>query len=85
MSRRITKTQEFREIKQMFDAMELEFNSIEEQLILGEADVKLNSIAFHFGKIYELYKAVVAKLEIYEPKRKPSDPKNLRPVVVPKS
>jgi hypothetical protein len=70
MSRKVTKTQEFKDIRDLFANMEKEFNAVEKELIQGEAEVKLNSISWHFGKMYELYKAIVIKLEIFEPKRR---------------
>jgi len=82
MSRKVTKIEDFRQIKAMFEALENEFNKIEEQLLKGEAEVKLNTISWHFGKAYEVYKAIAQKLEIFEPKRRPTAPENLREVVV---
>ena len=67
---KVTKTQEFKEIRDLFSNMENEFNAVETELIKGEAEVKLNSISWHFGKMYELYKAIVLKLEIFEPKKR---------------
>ena len=70
MYRKVTKSQEFRDIRDLFGNMEREFNAVEAELIKGEAEVKLNSISWHFGKMYELYKAIVLKLEIFEPKKR---------------
>jgi hypothetical protein len=61
--------------------MEKEFNDVEAQLILKEEEVKLNSISYHFGKAVEIYKSIVEKLEIFEPKKRPTSPENLKPFV----
>ena len=81
MSRRVNKSQDYRDIRMMFSAMEKEFNDIEAQLVLKEEEVKLNNISWHFGKAYEIYKTIVEKLEIFEPKKRPTAPENLKPVV----
>jgi hypothetical protein len=69
----------------MFSAMEKEFNDVEAQLILKEEEVKLNNVSYHFGKAVEIYKMIVEKLEIFEPKKRPTAPENLKPFTPHKS
>jgi hypothetical protein len=84
MSRKVTKIEDFRYIQKMFHNLEDEFNKVEAQLTKNstEAEANLNVITWHFGKAYEIYKIIVEKLEIFEPKRRPTAPENLREVVV---
>jgi hypothetical protein len=83
MSRRVTKVEDFRELKDMFMDFEREFNAIETELVKAGPDQNLNavSIGWHFGKAYEVYKKIAQRLEVFEPKRRPTAPENMKPVV----
>ena len=83
MSRRVTKIEDFKELKEMFTDMERELNSIEADLIKSGPEQALNigSISWHFGKLYEVYKKIAQKLEVFEPKRRPTAIENMKPVV----
>ena len=63
-----SKTQDYRELRQIFMKLESELNKIEELLLKPEADVMLNSISWHFGKVYEIYQNIAKMLDVFEPK-----------------
>jgi len=86
MSRKVTKIEDFRYIQNKFKELEGEFNKIEAQLLKNNTDAEqnLNVVTWHFGKAYEIYKILTEKLEIFEPKRRPPAPENMREVVVTK-
>lgn len=83
MSRRVTKIEDFKELKEMFTDFEREFNAIEADLVKAGPEQALNavSIGWHFGKAYEVYKKIAQKLEVFEPKRRPTAIENMKPVV----
>jgi hypothetical protein len=63
-----SKTQDYRELRSTFMKLENELNKIEEMLLKAEAEVQLNAISWHFGKVYEIYQNIASMLDIFEPK-----------------
>jgi hypothetical protein len=63
-----SKTQDYRELRATFMKLESELNKIEEMLLKPEAEVQLNAISWHFGKVYEIYQNIAKMLDIFEPK-----------------
>jgi hypothetical protein len=63
-----SKTQDYKELRSIFMKLEGELNKIEGMLLKPEAEVMLNSISWHFGKVYEIYQNIAKMLDIFEPK-----------------